>query len=136
MKNLFILFAFVLFVLTIKGREQADKNRKLNIVRLDVKRKSIVDKEFTLYIPNSLKFGDELVNEKVQGVLNLYVNEEMFCYVRPKDVQRNEYIIDPTCGSAKKFIDVKPGDDIEVKFAKSNMPKAANVVLFGEEEVK
>lgn len=132
MKNLFVLFVFALMISAIKTKNLPNKN--VQIVRVDVKSRAIVDKKFTLFIPLSLKFGDKLVNENKQGVINLYINDQKFCYKRPSDVKRNEYFLDVKCGNNFTVLIVEKGDKITIKFAKSNLMQPENVVLYGEEE--
>jgi hypothetical protein len=130
LKKLFVLFVFLIAVSLIKKHH--DESKVYNLVRLDIRTRTIVDKNLTVFIPMSLKFGDELVNEKKQGVLKLYVKGEEFQYIRPLDVPRNEYFLQ---GDTKN-VELTEGDEIVIKFSQSNMPKTENVVLFGQVEVK
>lgn len=132
MKSLFILFVAVVAVIAIKKEHT---NKKMELVRIDVRRTLTVDKSFMLYIPRSIKFGEPLVNEKVEGVITLHVQGRTFCYIRHIEITRNEYLLSPKCGDMFKSLDVVNGDKIEFKFGKSNMLQAENVPMFGEEAV-
>lgn len=133
MKNFLLLVILIVFV-TVIGRNNS--NKKYGIVRMDVNRQAVVERKFVLYIPQSIKFGESLVNEKRQGVLILYVNDKKFCYIRPLDVKRNEYFLNEKCGTKLETMEVVAGDKIEFKFGQSNMPHAEKVVLYGEEELR
>jgi hypothetical protein len=132
MKSLFILFVAVIAVIAIK---EEHKPKKMELVRIDVRRTLIVNKPFMLYIPRSIKFGDPVVNAKVEGIITLHVQGRTFCYIRPIDFTRNEYLLSPKCGAMNKGLDVVTGDKIEFKFSKSNMWQAQNVPMFGEEAI-
>lgn len=135
MKNLLVLFVFLLIVLTIKEKNNVGKAKKIVPHRIDVTRYAIVDTKFTVFIPRSIKFGQELVNPNIEGMIYLYVNDKLYCYVREVGVPRNEYSIDSECGEVNRMEDLKVGDEIEFNFSSSNMWQAENVPLFGEKEV-
>lgn len=134
-RNLFLLFVCIL-LFSVMNERKKNTQHKSNLVRIDVNKFTIIDQNFTLFIPLSLKFGEDLVNENLEGVITLYINSSDFCYKRPKHVLRNEYFLDKTCGLEMDRIALKRGDELGLDFHRSNLQKPQNVALFGELEHK
>ena len=133
MKNVFLLFSTLALFWTIKVKPYSNQQRLL--VRMDVLRQAQVDRQFTLHIPRSIKFGDELVRPERAGTIYIKVADKKFCFVRPVEITRNEYFFSANCGDDVRFLDVSTIDVISINFDKSNMLKAGNVPLYGEETI-
>lgn len=133
MKHLFVLFAFVLLVLSMKDKEE-NITRSV-ITRVDVFSEYTVSEKFTLFVPTSMKFESPLVNENEEGKILLYVGDTKFCYKRSFEYNRNEYFLDSSCGKVMDEIEVSVGTTINTVFSDSNMWKAENVPLFGFKQV-
>ena len=129
MRNLALLLIAVVLFFTI---DRTFSPSKPKVVRLDFRSSTTVTKTFTLFIPKSIKFDDELVNEKVSGVISLHIRDQKFVYYRPLDVRRNEYKLLDFDNVTETILAYK-GDKIEFKFSKSNMPRTPESILFGEE---
>jgi hypothetical protein len=135
LRPIFLFFVLLALICVVKEKDEDIRRETKTLHRLDVLKTEVVDTSFTLFIPVSIKFGQKLVNTKRQGVVKFYINNRLWCYVRPNDVQRNEYYLDSSCSDKTREVDVYRGDDLEFDFSESNMLRPGKVALYGEKDV-